>query len=45
MTPAEAEAVESRLEMDRLVQAGVAGAVVETFAFPARVPDGATSAL
>ena len=44
MTPAEAEAVESRLEMDRLVQAGVAGAVVETFAFPARVPD-ATSAL
>jgi thiamine biosynthesis protein ThiI len=38
MTPAEAEAVESRLELDRLVQAGVDGASVETFAFPATVP-------
>jgi thiamine biosynthesis protein ThiI len=37
MTPAEAEAAESRLEMDRLIQAGVEGAVVETFAFPATV--------
>jgi len=37
MTPAEADAVESRLELDRLVQAGVDGAVVETFAFPATV--------
>jgi len=35
MTPAEAVAVESRLELDRLVQAGVDGAVMETFAFPA----------
>jgi thiamine biosynthesis protein ThiI len=34
MTPAEADAVESRLELDRLVQAGVEGAVTETFAFP-----------
>lgn len=34
MTPAEAEAVESRLELDRLVAAGVEGAIVETFAFP-----------
>jgi len=34
MTPAEADAAESRLELDRLVQAGVEGAVVETFAFP-----------
>jgi thiamine biosynthesis protein ThiI len=38
MTAAEAEAVESRLELDRLVQAGVDGAVLETFAFPASVP-------
>jgi tRNA uracil 4-sulfurtransferase len=37
MTPAEAEAVESRLEIDRLVQAGVEGAVVEAFEFPAPV--------
>ena len=37
MTPAEAEAAESRLEMDRLIQAGVEGAVLETFAFPATV--------
>jgi thiamine biosynthesis protein ThiI len=35
MTPAEAVAVESRLELERLVQAGVDGAVMETFAFPA----------
>jgi thiamine biosynthesis protein ThiI len=35
MTPAEADAAESRLELDRLVQAGVEGAVTETFAFPA----------
>jgi thiamine biosynthesis protein ThiI len=34
MTPAEADGVESRLELDRLVQAGVEGAVLETFAFP-----------
>ena len=38
MTAAEAEAMESRLELERLVQAGVDGAVVETFAFPASVP-------
>jgi tRNA uracil 4-sulfurtransferase len=38
MTAAEAEAIESRLELDRLVQAGVDGAVVETFAFPAALP-------
>jgi tRNA uracil 4-sulfurtransferase len=38
MTPAEADAVEARLEIDRLVAAGVDGAVVETFAFPALVP-------
>jgi len=37
MTPAEADAVESRLELDRLVQAGVDGAAMETFAFPATV--------
>jgi len=35
MTPAEAEAAESRLEIDRLVEAGVTGAVLETFEFPA----------
>src|SRR6267142_273191 len=34
MTPDEAAAVESRLELERLVQAGVDGAVMETFAFP-----------
>jgi thiamine biosynthesis protein ThiI len=37
MTPAQAEAVESRLEVARLVAAGVEGAVLERFAFPARV--------
>jgi len=37
MTPAEAAGVESRLEIERLVQAGVEGAAVETFAFPAAV--------
>jgi tRNA uracil 4-sulfurtransferase len=37
MTPGEAAAVESRLEVDRLVQAGVEGAGLETFAFPATV--------
>ena len=38
MTPGEAAAVESSLPIDRLVEAGVEGAVVETFAFPATVP-------
>jgi tRNA uracil 4-sulfurtransferase len=37
MTPGEAVAVEARLEVDRLVQAGVDGATQETFAFPATV--------
>jgi len=37
MTPAQAEAVESRLEVARLVAAGVEGAVLERFEFPARV--------
>jgi tRNA uracil 4-sulfurtransferase len=37
MTPGDAAAVESRLEVDRLVQAGVEGAGLETFAFPATV--------
>jgi thiamine biosynthesis protein ThiI len=38
MTPAEAAAVEARLEIDRLVASGVDGAALETFAFPASVP-------
>jgi tRNA uracil 4-sulfurtransferase len=38
MTPAEASALDARLEVDRLVAAGVDGAVAETFAFPALVP-------
>ena len=38
MTVAQAEAIEARLDLDRLVQAGVEGAAEETFAFPARVP-------
>ena len=37
MTPAEAAAVESRLDVDRLVQAGVDGAALEIFGFPATV--------
>ena len=37
MTPAEADALEARLDVDRLVAAGVDGAAVETFAFPAGV--------
>jgi hypothetical protein len=37
MTPAQAEAIESRLEVPRLVAAGVEGAVLERFEFPARV--------
>jgi thiamine biosynthesis protein ThiI len=37
MTAGEAEAAEARLDVARLVDAGVAGAVVETFEFPAGV--------
>ena len=37
MTPAEADALEARLDVDRLVAAGVDGAAVETFAFPGGV--------
>jgi thiamine biosynthesis protein ThiI len=35
MSPAEAEAAEARLDVPRLVEAGVTGAAVETFEFPA----------
>jgi thiamine biosynthesis protein ThiI len=35
MTPAEADAIESSLDVPRLVQAGVEGATLETFDFPA----------
>ena len=38
MTVAQAEAVEARLDIARLVQAGVDGAAEEAFAFPAGVP-------
>jgi tRNA uracil 4-sulfurtransferase len=38
MTVAQAEAIEARLDIARLVQAGVDGAAEETFAFPAGVP-------
>jgi thiamine biosynthesis protein ThiI len=38
MTVGQAETVEARLDIARLVQAGVDGAAEETFAFPARVP-------
>jgi thiamine biosynthesis protein ThiI len=38
MTVGQAEAAEARLDIARLVQAGVDGAAEETFAFPARVP-------
>jgi thiamine biosynthesis protein ThiI len=38
MTPAQADAAESRLDVARLVAAGVEGAVLETFEYPARVP-------
>jgi thiamine biosynthesis protein ThiI len=37
MRPAEAEAAEARLDVARLVEAGVTGATLETFAFPAGV--------
>jgi thiamine biosynthesis protein ThiI len=37
MSVAEAEAAEARLDVARLVEAGVAGALVETFAFPSGV--------
>jgi thiamine biosynthesis protein ThiI len=37
MSPAEAEAAEARLDVPRLVEAGVSGAVAETFAFPVTV--------
>jgi thiamine biosynthesis protein ThiI len=38
MSPAEAEAAERRLDIARLVEAGVAGATLETFEFPVPVP-------
>jgi thiamine biosynthesis protein ThiI len=38
MTPAQAVAVESRLDIRRLVDAGASGADLETFTFPIRVP-------
>ena len=38
MSVDEARAVEARLEVERLVAAGVDGAVVEAFEFPARTP-------
>ena len=38
MSVAEAEAAESRLDVARLVAAGVDGAALETFEFPAPVP-------
>ena len=37
MTPAEADAVEARLDVPRLVAAGLEGATVEGFAYPASV--------
>ena len=37
MSPPDAESAESRLAIARLVEAGVAGAVLETFEFPAGV--------
>jgi hypothetical protein len=37
MSVAEAEAAEARLDVARLVEIGVTGAVVETFAFPSAV--------
>jgi thiamine biosynthesis protein ThiI len=37
MRVAEAEAAEARLDVARLVEAGVSGATLETFAFPAAV--------
>jgi tRNA uracil 4-sulfurtransferase len=37
MRPAEAEAAEASLDVARLVEAGVTGATLETFAFPAAV--------
>jgi tRNA uracil 4-sulfurtransferase len=40
MTVAEADAAESRLPIDRLVDAGVAGAALETFEFPVLAPAG-----
>jgi tRNA uracil 4-sulfurtransferase len=38
MTAAQAEAAEARLDVARLVEAGVGGAALETFSFPAQVP-------
>jgi thiamine biosynthesis protein ThiI len=38
MSAAEAQAVEQRLDVAHLVETGVAGATLETFEFPARVP-------
>jgi thiamine biosynthesis protein ThiI len=38
MTAAEAAASEARLDIDRLVEAGVAGADLETFEYPIVVP-------
>jgi thiamine biosynthesis protein ThiI len=37
MTPADVRAAESRLELNRLVEAGVSGATVEAFEFPTGV--------
>ncbi|HEU5320991.1 MAG TPA: tRNA 4-thiouridine(8) synthase ThiI, partial [Methylomirabilota bacterium] len=36
MSAEQVQAAEARLDLDRLVEAGAAGAVLETFAFPAR---------
>jgi hypothetical protein len=44
MTVAEAQAAESRLDVDRLVRAGVEGAVLELFRFPAEEPRAALGA-
>jgi thiamine biosynthesis protein ThiI len=38
MTPAHADAAESRLDIPRLVDSGVAGAELETFEYPTSVP-------
>ncbi len=38
MTPTQADTAESRLDIPRLVDSGVAGAELETFEFPTRVP-------
>ena len=44
MSVAEADAAESRLEVDRLVRAGVEGAALELFRFPAEAPRAALGA-